>query len=275
MNNNAVEMEDHRKINRHQREDAERFLEDFSYLFKWNSGESFIDLGCGPGDVTLDIIWPLLPRESHRLVCLDICPDQLDRCREEMAGKEVSFAQVDLGKRQDLSELGKFDHAISLMCLHWIRDQRIALENIHDLLRSQGDFFFSFVADCPNRKIDAVLVESEKWKGLFNGIPCFCDMYWRSEDPGELFKDLLSEIGFGEIVVETRKVVYQWKTSEEFISYYRTFSRLLKFVPSHLIPEFLSDQVDLATKYNLLASQRNPEDPVDPYVIVVGFARKI
>ncbi|GAB0099453.1 hypothetical protein DMENIID0001_153130 [Sergentomyia squamirostris] len=271
-------MGDHREINRHQRNDSKEFLNEYSKkVFKWKDGESFVDIGCGPGDVTKDFIWPKLPSNYSRYLCLDLSEDQLDRCQRELMDKDrIFFAAIDLGLKQDLTHLDQFDHAISLMCLHWIPNQVIALENIFNLVAPGGDFFFSFVTECPNRKIISALMKSEKWKTYFPMKFRCCEPYWRSQDPTVIFTKFLREAGFTNIKIELREILYEWETPEQFYKYVNEFARrlLLKHIPEKHIEEFLWDQIDLATELNVIVSSRNRDKPIDLYKIIVGFAEK-
>lgn len=38
-------------------------LEAHSQYFRWNKGEKVLDIGCGPGDVTANIVLPFLPED--------------------------------------------------------------------------------------------------------------------------------------------------------------------------------------------------------------------
>ncbi|XP_055693979.1 juvenile hormone acid O-methyltransferase-like [Lutzomyia longipalpis] len=266
----------YRTVNKHQRRDAANFLSEFQPLLNWRNGESFVDIGCGPGDVTHDIIMPLLPRDFTQLVCMDISRENLDRCCEEFRGDDrVSCVEIDMGKRQDSRRFNPFNHATSLMCLHWIPQQEVAIANVCDLLQSGGSFFFTFVADCPNRKMNKKMIESKKWAKFLHGMDMACNPYCFSRDPVGVIRNTLSNAGFVNIHTELREVIYQWDTREEFLDYIITFSAfLINRIPREHHAEFLEDHVEMGKHYGLIRSLCDPQKSIDPYKIIVGLARK-
>ena len=41
--------------------DVDKLLKKYSRFIKWNSVQKVVDIGCGPGDVTHDLLLPLIP----------------------------------------------------------------------------------------------------------------------------------------------------------------------------------------------------------------------
>lgn len=58
-----------------QRRSTEAVLAELSPIFHWADNERVLDIGCGPGDVTAQVLFPLLP-PSASLVSIKIlnCP---------------------------------------------------------------------------------------------------------------------------------------------------------------------------------------------------------
>lgn len=51
-----------------QRNDASAILNSYIGEMAWKLEESIMDLGCGPGDITADIIYPAIRNKLGRLV---------------------------------------------------------------------------------------------------------------------------------------------------------------------------------------------------------------
>lgn len=47
-----------------QKKDVIEILEEFKNYMEWNDGEQILDIGCGIGDVTTSVIYPILPIHS-------------------------------------------------------------------------------------------------------------------------------------------------------------------------------------------------------------------
>lgn len=56
------------KGNGMQRRDAKDISSTFIEKMIWTSDEIVLDIGCGPGDVTSDILYPLLKNKNIHLV---------------------------------------------------------------------------------------------------------------------------------------------------------------------------------------------------------------
>lgn len=56
------------KVNDMQRNDVNDILNKFIKEMTWESNEIILDVGCGPGDVTQDIIFPLIKNNIQQLV---------------------------------------------------------------------------------------------------------------------------------------------------------------------------------------------------------------
>lgn len=54
-----------------QRRSTEAVLAELSPMFRWADNERVLDIGCGPGDVTAQVLLPLLP-PSASLVSIKI-----------------------------------------------------------------------------------------------------------------------------------------------------------------------------------------------------------
>lgn len=110
-----------------QKNDAKYVLENYFHLVKWKTDEkeSVIDVGCGLGDITCELLLPLLPLNVDNVVGADYSDDMVAFARSKWIVPNVTFGNMDLAAAQvpvDYEEA--FHHAFSFYCLHWIQDQR-------------------------------------------------------------------------------------------------------------------------------------------------------
>ncbi|XP_017773968.1 PREDICTED: juvenile hormone acid O-methyltransferase-like [Nicrophorus vespilloides] len=58
-----------------QTKDVNFVLENYIKTIKWKSSESILDVGSGSGEVTMQLLAPVLPHDFEKLVGLDISPE--------------------------------------------------------------------------------------------------------------------------------------------------------------------------------------------------------
>jgi juvenile hormone acid methyltransferase len=93
----------------------------------WKTGDRVLDLGCGPGSVTTQVLMPRLPDDFGLLVGADISPNMIQYANETYTHSKLKFIQFDLAKDIGITtELrpSDFDKIFSFFCLHWISDHR-------------------------------------------------------------------------------------------------------------------------------------------------------
>ncbi|XP_055296490.1 testicular acid phosphatase homolog isoform X2 [Sitodiplosis mosellana] len=84
-----------------QRNDAEQVFNEFSSVWKWRSNgrDTLLDVGCGSGDVTIDLILPFLPDNFERLVECDISDEMVNHARHKK-GKQQEYKLGQFLKRR-------------------------------------------------------------------------------------------------------------------------------------------------------------------------------
>lgn len=101
-------------------------LENYVRLMRWKKSgrEKILDVGCGSGDVTMDILLPFLPKDFDKLVGCDSSEEMVNYANKKYSSSRVDFVKLDISSEKipdDLEE--EFDHIFSFYCMHWIQDQ--------------------------------------------------------------------------------------------------------------------------------------------------------
>lgn len=142
--------------NQVQRRDARETLFSCTFVEDWHTG-SLLDIGCGAGDVTMEIITEVLPTNFERLVGVDFSEEMVRFAREHYSHPCVSFEKLDIGldlENQTLKDIEPFDHITSFNCLHWVtKRQPATVENMYKLLKPGGDMLLLFVVTHPIYKV--------------------------------------------------------------------------------------------------------------------------
>lgn len=138
--------------NQIQRRDARETLLGCPAVANWDTG-SLLDIGCGSGDVTLEIITKVLPEYFERLVGVDLSEEMIRFARDHNSHPCISFEQLDIGlelEKQKLRDIEPFDHITSFNCLHWVTSgQPTTVANMFNLLKPGGDMLLLFVVTHP------------------------------------------------------------------------------------------------------------------------------
>lgn len=183
------------------RRDTLQALQDFANDINWRAdgSDSVLDAGCGPGDITHNIILPFLPQKFSRLIGVDISDKMIDYAQTAYKHPNLSFQQFDLDvplKEQSLAGVRKFDHIFSSYCLMWISKPKQCLANFYDLLKPDGDMLLWFLPQSPTRDVYKDQAQNSRFANYMNDIDKYISPYHYWTDPATEFRKLLKEAGF-------------------------------------------------------------------------------
>lgn len=207
--------------NQIQRRQARETLLKCPFINNWHTG-SLLDVGCGSGDVTMEIITKVLPENFERLVGVDLSDEMVQFAREHCAHPCISFEQFDIGlelEKQKLRNIEPFDHITSFNCLHWVtRGQPTTVENMYKLLKPGGDILLLFVATHPIYKVFKELSLMDDWARYMADVEKIFPPYYYSKDPAAEYEQLLRSNGFIVTNVTIREMPYTFQTVESLRS---------------------------------------------------------
>ncbi|XP_018348891.1 PREDICTED: juvenile hormone acid O-methyltransferase-like [Trachymyrmex septentrionalis] len=106
-----------------------------------------MDVGCGPGDITNNILLPSLDSNSV-IIGTDIHVTMIEYAKETYShNTRLKFEMLDI-QTKNLPEkyVSKFKHIFSFYTLHWCYKIRKVFENIYCMLQSGGTMLVLFPA---------------------------------------------------------------------------------------------------------------------------------
>ncbi|MBN1549482.1 class I SAM-dependent methyltransferase [Candidatus Babeliales bacterium] len=164
--------------------------------------EQVLDVGCGDGRVTATIA-ELVP--NGQVLGIDNSQDMIGYAQELHHDiQNLTFQKADI---QILDIRNTYDLIVSFSTLHWIRDQRAALNNMYNALHPGGRLLIRTTGG-ENRDIATI----------------FNDPYWKQQCPikgnifyaqsADVYHTLLTEAGFKNITITSMDAVSSFSNAE-------------------------------------------------------------
>ncbi|KAK4872384.1 hypothetical protein RN001_014413 [Aquatica leii] len=232
-------------------------------LLQSKKNYAVLDVGCGPGNFTYEKILPLLPNTTTKIVGVDVLGHNIEYARKHyQMDPRISYRQLDIQTDQIPEEyIEGFDLVLSFYCLHFVRDQRKAFNNIYNMLKPGGRILISIVQKLIFPDMYTYVYNHPKWKQYMGN---YTDVVlW--EQPDGFYKKLLEEIGFEQFQHEHE----QKRFSHSKQSVFGFLKSLNLFnVPSHLEDEFIEDQMKYFENNGFVESDDDGEKQYFfPYII--------
>ena len=101
-------------------------------LLNPKEGEIILDLGCGDGSLSLEIM-----KSKAKVIAVDLSSDMIEKTKS----KGIEAYKMDV---TNLIYENKFDAVFSNAVLHWVKDKDTAVQNIYKALKSKGRFVTEF-----------------------------------------------------------------------------------------------------------------------------------
>lgn len=208
----------YRRANQLTRCDSLKIMQEFASILKSTSNGrvSLLDVGCGPGDVTAEIILPILPPDFERLVGIDISDEMLEYARKTQTHPKLSFQQFNIDVELEKQSLNgtEFDHITSFFCLMWVRNQRLCVENFYKLLKPGGDILVVFIVNTAVYDAYRHQSEDDRWSQYTNDYDRIVSPYYNSPNPRDEFNNLLKICGFTECSVRMEEKTFNCDVDE-------------------------------------------------------------
>ncbi|EGA63926.1 malonyl-ACP O-methyltransferase BioC [Vibrio brasiliensis] len=102
-------------------------------------GKTVLDLGCGTGYFSLELI-----KRGAKVICFDLSPQML-ACAEQRCGRGATYLQ---GDAESLPfDNHSIDYAFSSLALQWCDDLSVPLRELRRVIKPQGAIFLSTLLD--------------------------------------------------------------------------------------------------------------------------------
>ncbi|XP_073942408.1 juvenile hormone acid O-methyltransferase-like [Choristoneura fumiferana] len=250
------------KINEMTRRDAKEVLEKIP--IKWKKVDArVLDIGCGDGGVTSNILKKYMPENFKKLVGCDKNIECVKYAQEHYGNEKVHFMALDVEEKipDELKET--FDHIFSSYAFNWIRKQEIAFTNVYDMLTEGGNCQLLFVGHSNAFQVFDDLSRTPKWRSHLENVHTkFTSPYFHSQDPAGEIQTMMKRIGFKDIDVRATRETYAY---EDGVEMFKSVMKCLNPFQSleENWEEFMSDALAL-----------DPDLGIVKYVLIVACGSK-
>ncbi|KAJ0175452.1 hypothetical protein K1T71_008611 [Dendrolimus kikuchii] len=253
--------------------DAVYFLEQNKDRIKWKPvGDRSIDIGCADGSVTT-ILESYLPSNYKSLLGCDINEAMVKFANKHHGTDRTQFKCFDIEGDLPHEMVKGYDHVFSLYTLQWIRRQEKAFGNIYNMIDDFGDCFLTFLAHTPVYSVYQALAATDKWSTYLTDLEYFVSPYHDCQEPDKKVFDIMTKIGFKDIDVKCKQLIYIYKTMEAFTNLMLAVNPY--HIPNKLLNEFVEDIKKVARDMRLVhLNEKNVETLRCKYNLIVVYAQK-
>lgn len=219
--------------NNYQTTNARKILNEFAWKLNWREDgrDSVLDVGCGSGNVTMELVLPILPSNFHSLIACDLSDKMIEYAQQKYRHPKVEFGKFDITDDVDefLKKYGPFDHIVSFFCLNWIQNQRQAINNIRKLLASEGDCLLIFATSSNLYTVYDEMSKLKQWSQYMQDAQLYIPAHQYVRNPADDFQQLCQSIGFSCSNIQVRETAHVFKDYDDHKSTF-CFSKLIRAI---------------------------------------------
>ncbi|XP_011878401.1 PREDICTED: uncharacterized protein LOC105567817 isoform X1 [Vollenhovia emeryi] len=236
-----------------------------------------MDLGCGPGNITKDILLPSLGSSAH-IIGVDISEHMVKYANEKYNDEKRLQFEVLNAETKSLPKkyISEFDHIFSFRSLNWCSDIRQAVTNIYQMLQPNGFTLLQIVVAQDYLEIIPRLIRDIRFaqyvpEKIKNILP-----YQEFNCTRKGFKELLQSEGFTVHHCSRRNEINFEEKSGPFIGTLLSITHFLQDMPQDLVDQFKDAiKYEYMKKNNYKRVHNNEELTIHLHEVLLIYAQKI
>ncbi|KAK5650478.1 hypothetical protein RI129_001507 [Pyrocoelia pectoralis] len=229
---------------------SRHIMEDYFPFIRQNSNnvKSVLDIGCGPGNTTLNVILPYLEQDTVEIIGIDKSPSMIDYAKKTYEDARVAFKEVNVVEVAPRDFIERFDYIFSFWTFHWILDQRKLYSNVLKMLKPNGSFLVSYIANTKLYGIIQEVSQKEKYSSFVSNLSIFpFNMFINPQQ--ELFS-ILQDAEFENIFCKVETLQFTDYTTKDLENLFLSVSPYYDCIPINMQKEFIQDHIDLVDTVN-------------------------
>ncbi|CAL1687505.1 unnamed protein product [Lasius platythorax] len=239
-----------------------------------------MDIGCGPGDITKNILLQALDPNAV-LLGTDISKNMIEFAKKAYGNeKRLKFEILDI-QTKSLPEkyISGFDHIFSFHALNWCYNIRQAFENIYYMLRPGGSILLLIVATHDIFEVMKIMARDIRFAPYIQDVKKYVSPFNDSPQPRKELRKLLKNIGFEVHHCSLRETTYSSKNSNHFLSSIISIYPFLDKMPHDRKEEFKNEFTREFEKrkitYKTIQNNQEQRFVLDLYKILIVNAQKV
>ncbi|KAK3873136.1 hypothetical protein Pcinc_021830 [Petrolisthes cinctipes] len=256
-----------------QRRDALLVLSEYLPQMSWQEeGEAVLDIGCGSGDVTRNLLMPLLPR-VEQVTGVDVSSEMVGYASKTFQHNSLSFRHLDIEKSIQPRQIfpDGFTKVFSFYCLHWVRGQDQCLRNIYQLLQPGGEALLVFLANNPLFTMYENMSLKPEWQEYMQDVSNYVSVYQHKSDPAQSMVEVAEEAGFEVVSCEAPKLEFVFQNINYVKNAIKAVNPFVKRVPQDKQEAFLKECL---TELASLKTRRPDGQMVARYGLMIAHLQR-
>jgi trans-aconitate 2-methyltransferase len=229
--------------------------------------ERVLDVGCGSGKVTQEIAGRL---SSGSVVGVDASAEMIAFASGAFGPTVRPNLRFEVADARRLSFREEFDLVLSFNALHWVPDQKLALQSIRSAMKPAGRAQLRLVPAGKRKSLESVIEEtrlSARWAGYFHD---FRDPYLHLT--AEQYRALADQNGLYVDWVRTGDRAWDFESRAAFVAFSSvTFVEWSQWLPEGERLEFVNDALDRYAK--VAADSPKEENTFKFYQMDIALSR--
>lgn len=258
-----------------QKRDTSQVLSEFSGRLRYAENENVLDIGCGPGDVTAEMILPLLPKDAT-LVGIDINEEMVNYARQHYVNPRLTFKALDFQTDNILDYLpaASFSKIFSFYCLHWLKNQKQVMKNLSTLLCDGGESLMVLMESTHCFLLYETLSQMSEWKTYMKDVDNYISPYHNVPDPKKKMTEIANEAGLEILTCESRPQVFTFPNETILTKSIIAVNPFIERIPEDLKSSYIQDINHIIKKLNLTETSAETGEATTEYRILVVHCQK-
>ncbi|XP_076335112.1 juvenile hormone acid O-methyltransferase-like [Tachypleus tridentatus] len=216
-----------------------------SYYVSKMSGSNWdtvLDFGCGPGDVTKNILLKHCPNFT-KIIAIDVQPTFVEFAKKTFGHERIDYLVLDITEKTPAQWREMFDKVFAFFSLHYVGDFKKFLNILHDVLKPGGYFLSLGIASAPAFSVWLEMSMTEEWKQYFIGIEKYIPVTHAIKNYCDQFRQLAEECGFVPIAITSSLESVTFDSEKQLVDFHECVlpEEIVKQLPLEMFDKFLDD----------------------------------